>query len=128
MAYDEKLADRVRDILEGDPGVSERKMFGGLAFMVDGHMACGIAGDDLMLRLGAEGAEAALQKPHVRPMDFTGRPMKGMGSLRRAAWPSGRLARPLGVSRHDVRMHSAAEAVAMRAPAAVGSTRLRRRP
>ncbi len=78
MAYDEKLADRVRDILEGDPGVSERKMFGGLAFMVDGHMACGIAGDDLMLRLGAEGAEAALQKPHVRPMDFTGRPMKGM--------------------------------------------------
>ncbi len=78
MAYDEKLADRVRDILEGDLGVSERKMFGGLAFMVDGHMACGIVGDDLMLRLGAEGAEAALRKPHVRPMDFTGRPMKGM--------------------------------------------------
>ncbi len=78
MAYDEKLANRVRDILEGDPGVSERKMFGGIAFMVDGNMACGIAGDELMLRLGAEGAEAALRKPHVRPMDFTGRPMKGM--------------------------------------------------
>ena len=53
-------------------------MFGGLAFMVDGHMACGIAGDDLMLRLGPEGAEAALKRPHVRPMDFTGRPMTGM--------------------------------------------------
>ena len=78
MAYDETLADRVRDTLEGDPGVSERKMFGGLAFMVDGHMACGIAGDDLMLRLGAEGAESALREPHVRPMDFTGRPMTGM--------------------------------------------------
>ena len=68
----------MRDILEGDPGVSERKMFGGLAFMVDGHMACGVAGADLMLRLEAGGAEAAMQKPHVRPMDFTGRPMKGM--------------------------------------------------
>ena len=78
MAFNETLADRVRDILEGDQGVSERKMFGGLAFMVDGHMACGIAGDDLMLRLGAEGAESALQQPHFRPMDFTGRPMTGM--------------------------------------------------
>lgn len=78
MAYDEKLADRVRDILEDDPGVSERKMFGGLAFMVDGHMACGIAGAELMLRLGADGAEEALRRPHVRPMDFTGRPMTGM--------------------------------------------------
>ena len=126
MAYDEKLADRVRDILEGDPGVSERKMFGGLAFMVDGHMACGIAGDDLMLRLGAEGAEAALQKPHVRPMDFTGRPMTGNG-VRRAAGPSRRLARPLGHGSHDFRAHPAAEAVAMRAPAAVGSAWLRRR-
>ncbi len=78
MAYDERLADRVRDVLEGDPGVGERKMFGGIAFMVDGHMACGVAGDELMLRLGAEGAEAALRRRHVRPMDFTGRPMKGM--------------------------------------------------
>ncbi len=84
MAYDEALADRVRDILEGDQGVSERKMFGGLAFMVDGHMACGIAGDDLMLRLGAEGAESALREPHVRPMDFTGRPMTGMVFVEKA--------------------------------------------
>lgn len=53
-------------------------MFGGLAFMVDGHMACGVAGEELMLRLGADGAEAALERPHVRPMDFTGRPLTGM--------------------------------------------------
>jgi hypothetical protein len=53
-------------------------MFGGIAFMIDGHMACGIVRHDLMLRLGAEGAEAALARPHVRQMDFTGRPMTGM--------------------------------------------------
>jgi TfoX/Sxy family transcriptional regulator of competence genes len=78
MAYDEQLADRIRDVLAGEPGVTERKMFGGIAFMVDGHMACGIVRDDLMLRLGAEGAEGALKRPHVRVMDFTGRPMTGM--------------------------------------------------
>jgi TfoX/Sxy family transcriptional regulator of competence genes len=78
MAYDEQLAARVRDVLAGDPHITERKMFGGLAFMVEGHMCCGIVGDELMLRLGVDGAEQALAKPHVRQMDFTGRPMKGM--------------------------------------------------
>jgi hypothetical protein len=78
MAYDERLAERVRDVLAGTPDVSERKMFGGLAFMVGGHMACGIARDELMLRLGAAGAENALRRAHVRPMDFTGRPLTGM--------------------------------------------------
>jgi len=78
MAYDEKLAERVRTTIGDRDGVTERKMFGGLAFMLDGHMFCGIVGDELMLRLGPEGADAALKKPHVRPMDFTGRPMAGM--------------------------------------------------
>ena len=78
MAYDERLAERVRDILAGDPALSERKMFGGLAFMLDGNMCCGIVGNELMLRLGAEGAEKALERADVRPMDFTGRPMTGM--------------------------------------------------
>jgi TfoX/Sxy family transcriptional regulator of competence genes len=78
MAYDEKLADRVRDALADEADVTERKMFGGLAFMVGGHMACGIVSDELMLRLGAEGADEALDRPHTRPMDFTGRPMTGM--------------------------------------------------
>jgi TfoX/Sxy family transcriptional regulator of competence genes len=78
VAYDERLAERVRKILAGDPALSERKMFGGLAFMLDGNMCCGIAGDRLMLRLGADLAERALERPHVHPMDFTGRPMTGM--------------------------------------------------
>ena len=75
MAYDETLAERVRDILRADPGFTERRMFGGICFMLDGHMCCGIIGSDLMGRLGHEGAKAALARPHVRPMDFTGRPM-----------------------------------------------------
>jgi TfoX/Sxy family transcriptional regulator of competence genes len=78
MAYDEQLADRVRDLLAATPNVHERRMFGGLAFMIAGNMACGIIGTDLMLRLGEDGADAALEQPHVRPMDFTHRPMKTM--------------------------------------------------
>jgi hypothetical protein len=58
--------------------VTERQMFGGLAFMLGGHMFCGVVKDTLMARLGPEGADRALDQPHVRPMDFTGRPMKGM--------------------------------------------------
>ena len=78
MAYDERPAERVREVLLGEPGFGERKMFGGLAFMLDGHMCCGIVGGELMLRLGAEGADRALERAHVRPKDFTGRPMTGM--------------------------------------------------
>jgi TfoX/Sxy family transcriptional regulator of competence genes len=105
MAYDEQLADRIRDILEGRSGVGERKMFGGLAFMLDGNMCCGVVGDDLMLRLGREGAVAALERPHVRPMDFTGRPITTMvyvgpegvsgGSLRRWVETAAAFARTL---------------------------------
>jgi hypothetical protein len=78
VAYDEDLADRVRAVLPAGDAVSERHMFGGLAFMLGGHMFCGVVKDSLMLRLGAEAADAALDQPHVRPMDFTGRVMKGM--------------------------------------------------
>lgn len=78
MAYDEQLAQRVREHFGPRPDASERKMFGGLCVMLAGHMCCGIVGDALMLRLGPEGAAAALAEPHVRPMDFTGKPMKGM--------------------------------------------------
>lgn len=76
MAYDEALADRVRAVLAPREGLSEREMFGGIAFMLAGKMAVGIIGDDLMVRLGKEDAERALAEPHVRPMDFTGKPMK----------------------------------------------------
>ena len=78
MAYDERLADRVRDILLPLGALREQKMFGGLCFIHRGHMCCGIVADDLMLRLGEHGAAEALGKPHVRPMDFTGRPMSTM--------------------------------------------------
>ncbi|HSF61404.1 MAG TPA: TfoX/Sxy family protein [Gaiellaceae bacterium] len=78
MAYDERLAERVLTVLADTNGVSERKMFGGLAVLVDGNMACGVVGNKLMLRLGREGAEEALRRSSVRPMDFTGRPMTGM--------------------------------------------------
>jgi len=78
MAYDEDLADRVRAVLPPGEAVAERQMFGGLAFMLGGHMFCGVVRDALMVRLGAGAAEEALGWPHVRPMDFTGRPMKGM--------------------------------------------------
>ncbi|MBE0689556.1 MAG: TfoX/Sxy family protein [Anaerolineae bacterium] len=78
MAYDETLANRVRETLAGQPGLTERKMFGGIAFMLNGNMCCGIIKDELMVRIGAVKHEAALAQSQVRPMDFTGRPMKGM--------------------------------------------------
>ena len=78
MPYDEQLADRVRDVLAPRVGLSERKMFGGLAFMINGNMACGVIGTELMIRLDYEEAERALAEEHTRPMDFTGKPLRGM--------------------------------------------------
>jgi TfoX/Sxy family transcriptional regulator of competence genes len=78
MAYDEDLADRIRGLVAMRDGYSERKMFGGLCFMLHGNMFAGVVHDDLMLRVGKEGFDAALQRPAVRPMDFTGRPMTNM--------------------------------------------------
>ena len=78
MAYDEDLADRAREVMPADTEVTERKMFGGLAFLLQGHMFAGIVGSELMVRLGYEAARRALERDHVREMDFTGRPMKNM--------------------------------------------------
>jgi TfoX/Sxy family transcriptional regulator of competence genes len=78
VAFDETLAERIRLALADVPDLHERLMFGGIAFMVSGHMACGVVGDELMLRLGPQRAGRALDQPHVRPMDFTGRPMRSM--------------------------------------------------
>ena len=77
MPYDEDLAGRVREALGGRADVAEKHMFGGLTFLVGGHMCCGVVGDDLVLRLGPEDAQQALREPHARPMDFTGRPLRG---------------------------------------------------
>jgi hypothetical protein len=77
MAYDERLARRMRELLAGRAGISERKMFGGIAFLKKGHMFAGVSNDSLMARIGPENYEAALKRKHVREMDFTGRPMNG---------------------------------------------------
>lgn len=77
MAYDETLAERVRSALEDRDDVVEKRMFGGLAFMLGGHMCCGVSGSDLMVRVGPEAYETALAQPGASPMDFTGRPLTG---------------------------------------------------
>lgn len=77
MAYDETLADRIRRAVGRPADVTEKKMFGGLAFLLDGRMFCGIVKHDLMVRVGPKRYQAALAEAHVRPMDFTGRPMNG---------------------------------------------------
>jgi len=77
MAFNELLADRIRDLLSGRADVEEKKMMGGLTFMVDGKMCVGIVKDDLMARIHPELHEDALKKEGCRTMDFTGRPMPG---------------------------------------------------
>jgi hypothetical protein len=76
MAYDEGLADRIRDLLPRR-GISEKKMFGGIAFITRGYMFVGIVGDALMARVGPDHYQEALGRPHAREMDFTGKPMTG---------------------------------------------------
>lgn len=78
MAYDLELADRIRNLLPLDPAISERKMFGGLCFLLNGNMALGIVKEDLMVRVGPEAYQEALIETGVREMDFTGKPLKGM--------------------------------------------------
>lgn len=77
MAYDEGLADILRDALHDTPGIIEKRMFGGLCFMMDGNMLCGVHKGGGMFRVGKDTIAAALAVEGARPMDFTGRPMKG---------------------------------------------------
>ena len=77
MAFDEKLAARLREIFNKTGQFTEKKMFGGIAFMLNGNMCCGVINDLLMARVGRDRYEASLALPHVRPMDFTGKPMTG---------------------------------------------------
>jgi TfoX/Sxy family transcriptional regulator of competence genes len=76
MAYDLKLADRIRSEL-GEVPIVEKKMFGGVGFLLNGNLACGVNKNDLIVRVAPEKHTALLKKPHVRPFDMTGRPMKG---------------------------------------------------
>jgi TfoX-like protein len=77
MAYDERLVERVRKILGGRADVVEKRMVGGRSFMVSGHLCCGVAGSDLMVRVGPAAYQSALAQPHTRPMRFAGRPVMG---------------------------------------------------
>jgi hypothetical protein len=77
MAYDEGLAERIRELLQDESGLEEKKMFGGVGFMLHGNMACGVNKDDLIVRVGPNNYEETVSLPSVRPFDFTGKPMKG---------------------------------------------------
>jgi TfoX/Sxy family transcriptional regulator of competence genes len=78
MAYDEDLANRIRELLADEPGVTEQRMFGGLAFLVGGHMSVAASGQGgLMVRVEPEETEALLAQPHARPFEMRGREMRG---------------------------------------------------
>ena len=77
MPYDEGLAARIREVLHDRSGIVEKRMFGGIAFLLQGHMVVGIVSDNLMCRVGPDAYERALARPFARPMDFTGKPLKG---------------------------------------------------
>jgi hypothetical protein len=93
LSIDEELVDRIRRVLRGNRDVVEQRMFGGVAFMVRGHMACGTVRGSLMVRLGDEGVAAALKEPHVEPMDFTGKVLKSMAFVRPAGIRTGAMLR-----------------------------------
>jgi TfoX/Sxy family transcriptional regulator of competence genes len=77
MAYDEALAERIRTLLGGRSDVADKQMFGGIAFLIGGNMACGVSGDDLMVRVERERLDELLREPGARRFDMRGRPMKG---------------------------------------------------
>lgn len=78
MAYSEEVAGRIREMFEKNICVTEKKMFGGIAFMINGNMSVGVLDEEIVLRLGNEGVAEALTEPHTRPMDFTGKPIRSM--------------------------------------------------
>ena len=78
MAYDEDLANRIRELIASEAGYTEQKMFGGIAFMLGGNMCCGVIRSDLMLRLGPELSTRALSESHTRQMEMNGRPVSWM--------------------------------------------------
>lgn len=77
MAYDKGVAQRVREVVEARPDVVERRFFGGLAFMLNGHVCIVVVGHELAVRVGARQYPKCLRLPHARPMDFTGKPLTG---------------------------------------------------
>ncbi len=88
MAYNMDLARRIREELLGVSQVDEKKMFGGVGFMVQGNLACGVNKDDLIVRVGPKNHARALAQPHTRPFDLTGKPMAGWVSVERDGYAS----------------------------------------
>jgi TfoX/Sxy family transcriptional regulator of competence genes len=89
MACDEQLVLRIRETLQDVAGVSERRMFGGACFTLNGNMFCGVVKDEIMVRVGQENYSSALRRPHAREMDFTGRAMQGYVFIARPGFKSG---------------------------------------
>jgi TfoX/Sxy family transcriptional regulator of competence genes len=81
VAYDSDVADRIRARIGPRPGLTEREMFGGIAFMIHGNMAVGVSGDELMVRVGKEAHEQAVARPGARTFDMGAHPMKGWISV-----------------------------------------------
>lgn len=88
MAYDKNLAARMRQILDelNPPSLTEKHMFGGVGYLVQGNMACGVHKDELIIRVGPEAYIDSLNRPGARPFDLTGRPMNGWVSVRSAGF------------------------------------------
>ncbi len=86
MAYDEGLVERIRDVLGARSDITEKKMFGGLAFLCGGRMCCGVNGTDLVVRVMADEVPRVTKDRHVRPMDFTGRPLRGFVYVSRGGY------------------------------------------
>jgi TfoX/Sxy family transcriptional regulator of competence genes len=81
MASDQQLVDRLSKLLSDRPGVTPRQMFGGTCFMLNGNMCVGVHKKSLIIRIGADQAEQQFSKPHVKPMDLTGKVMKGWAEV-----------------------------------------------
>jgi TfoX/Sxy family transcriptional regulator of competence genes len=88
MAYDDRLAHRVQVILAQTPNMVEKKMFGGIGYLVNGNMACGIIGESLIVRVGPDRYQEALSQPHTSIFDMTGRPMTGWVAVNPQAFDS----------------------------------------
>lgn len=86
MTFNEFTASKIRAAMLKTPGVSERNMFGGISFMLEGNMCCGVIEDNLVVRVGPGAYETALREPHTRPMDFTGRPLTGFVYVERPGY------------------------------------------
>ena len=99
MAYDEQLANRIRQAFGTRNDITERKMFGGLAFLYLGRMCCGIVGRDLMVRIPDDEFDAVMRGRHVRPMDFTGKPLRGFVYVSPPGFRTAAAAPDVGVSR-----------------------------